>query len=188
MENAENICFQKNDFSGTIFIFKELEKCTFKQCDFSDADLSNTSFSECEFQHCNFSNAKLENTAFKNTKFVNCKMLGLNFSRCSKFLFEVNFSNCIINFSSFYAVKLKNTNFNACIMQEVDFTDADLTNVSFHDCDLQRAIFVETILEKTDFRTALNYSIDPELNRMKKAKFSLPGVLGLLDKYAIEIE
>jgi hypothetical protein len=37
-------------------------------------------------------------------------------------------------------------------------------------------------------RTSFNYSINPELNRIKKAKFSMPAVVGLLDKYDIEIE
>jgi len=36
-------------------------------------------------------------------------------------------------------------------------------------------------------RTAFNYSLNPELNKIKKAKFSLPAVVGLLDKYDIEI-
>jgi hypothetical protein len=44
------------------------------------------------------------------------------------------------------------------------------------------------VLEKTDFRTAYNYSFDPENNRIKKAKFSLAQVVGLLDKYDIHIE
>jgi hypothetical protein len=43
-------------------------------------------------------------------------------------------------------------------------------------------------LEKADFRTAFNYSINPETNRIKKAKFSKEGLNGLLDKYDIEIE
>jgi fluoroquinolone resistance protein len=43
-------------------------------------------------------------------------------------------------------------------------------------------------LEKADLRTAYNYSIDPSINKIKKAKFSLPGVVGLLSKYDIEIE
>jgi hypothetical protein len=33
-----------------------------------------------------------------------------------------------------------------------------------------------------------NYSIDPDLNKIKKARFSTQGIAGLLDKYDIEIE
>jgi hypothetical protein len=37
-------------------------------------------------------------------------------------------------------------------------------------------------------RTSYNYSINPEVNRIKKAKFSTTGIAGLLHKYDIEIE
>jgi hypothetical protein len=50
------------------------------------------------------------------------------------------------------------------------------------------ATFESTIIEKADFRTSFNYSIDPEKNRIKKARFSLAGIAGLLDKYDIEID
>jgi len=33
----------------------------------------------------------------------------------------------------------------------------------------------------------VNYSIDPEKNKIKKARFSTAGIAGLLDKYDIEI-
>ncbi|HSQ45289.1 MAG TPA: pentapeptide repeat-containing protein, partial [Lutibacter sp.] len=71
---------------------------------------------------------------------------------------------------------------------EVDFSETDLSNAVFNNCDLIGSIFKTSILEKTDFRTSYNYSIDPELNRMKKAKFSLQGLPGLLRKYQIEVE
>jgi fluoroquinolone resistance protein len=48
--------------------------------------------------------------------------------------------------------------------------------------------FDRTNLEKADFRTSFNYSISPESNRIKKARFSLSGIAGLLDGYDIEIE
>jgi len=50
------------------------------------------------------------------------------------------------------------------------------------------ATFDKATLEKADFRTAINYSIDPTNNRIKKAKFSLLGVVGLLDKFDISID
>ena len=43
-------------------------------------------------------------------------------------------------------------------------------------------------IEKADFRNSHNYTIDPETNSIKKAKFSLPDVIGLLSKYNIDIE
>jgi uncharacterized protein YjbI with pentapeptide repeats len=64
----------------------------------------------------------------------------------------------------------------------------DFTNASFSECDLRNAIFENTILEKADFRSAINYTLDPEQNRIKGAKFSLQGLPGLLDRYKISIE
>jgi hypothetical protein len=49
-------------------------------------------------------------------------------------------------------------------------------------------VFNQSNLEKVDFRTSKNYAIDPENNRIKRAKFSYPDVLGLLDKYDIETD
>jgi uncharacterized protein YjbI with pentapeptide repeats len=57
----------------------------------------------------------------------------------------------------------------------------------FDNCDFRGAIFDHTNIEKADLRTSYNYSIDPEINRIKKAKFSILGVSGLLNKYDIEI-
>jgi len=113
--------------------------------------------------------------------------LGLHFEDCSDFLFSVSFDNCILNLSSFYKRKLKKIIFKNTSLQEVDFTEADLSLAQFDNCGLRGATFVATILEKADFRNAHNYAIDPELNRIKKAKFSLGGIAGLLNKYDIEI-
>jgi len=73
-------------------------------------------------------------------------------------------------------------------MQETDFTECDLTNAVFDRCDLSRSTFENTILVKADFRTSVHFSIDPATNRLKKARFSLNNLSGLLDRYDIEIE
>jgi uncharacterized protein YjbI with pentapeptide repeats len=73
-------------------------------------------------------------------------------------------------------------------MEEVDLSDSDLSSCLFENCNLNRAVFENTILDKADLRTAYNFSIDPEKNRLKKTKFSLRGTPGLLDKYDIEID
>jgi uncharacterized protein YjbI with pentapeptide repeats len=85
-------------------------------------------------------------------------------------------------------LKLKKTRFKNSDLSEVDFTEADLTNSLFENCDLDGTRFERTILEKADLRSSRNYSIDPEINKIKKAKFSIHDIAGLLDKYDIEIE
>jgi hypothetical protein len=44
------------------------------------------------------------------------------------------------------------------------------------------------VLNGVDFTTATNFSIDPEINRLKKARFSLYGLPGLVEKYEVVIE
>lgn len=115
-------------------------------------------------------------------------MLGLHFSDCNTFIISLDFKDCHLNLSSFFKLKLKRTKFINCSLQEVDFAEADLSASLFSDCDLLGAVFENTGLEKVDFRTSRNYSLDPDLNRIKKAKFSMPGIAGLLDKYDIDVE
>jgi uncharacterized protein YjbI with pentapeptide repeats len=84
-------------------------------------------------------------------------------------------------------MKLKGIQFNNCQLHEVDFTETDLTQASFQASDLTNALFDRTNLENADFRSANNYIIDPDKNKIKKAKFSISGLPGLLFKYGIQI-
>lgn len=166
---------------------KEYDNCTFTDCDLADADLSGITFMDCEFTNSNLSNTRLAETGLKGVRFRNCKLMGMLFIDCSAFLFSVDFADCVLNFSSFYNLKLKKTRFANCNLQEVDFTAADLTEAVMDNCNLAGAKFEQTILEKADLRTAHNYIIDPEQNRIKRAKFSIDGVSGLLEKYQIQL-
>ncbi|MCH5600113.1 pentapeptide repeat-containing protein [Niabella ginsengisoli] len=115
-------------------------------------------------------------------------MLGLRFDKCSEFLFSASFTHCTLNFSSFYKLKIKKTKFQECIIQEVDFSETDLSEAVFDRCDLKDANFDNTILEKADFTTSYHYRIDPDNNKIRKAKFSRDGLAGLLTKYDIQIK
>lgn len=180
-------------YNGINFKEKVLEKgeydnCSFSNCHFSGTDLSDIIFSDCEFRDCDFSMANLANASFRNVSFKNCKLLGLRFDLCNKLLLSFRFEGCVLDFSSFYKLKLKNTLFKECQLHEVEFIETDLTNVRFDQCNLARASFENTQLEGSDFRTAYNFSIDPEINQLKKARFSQAGVAGLLTKYNIIID
>jgi len=183
----EGVSYKKADFTKKPLPAGSYENCIFDGCDFSGTDLSNIKFTDCEFIVCNLSLAKLNNTALRDIKFHECKMLGLLFDNCNKFGFSVSFTNCILNHSSFYQVNIKGAKFIHTQLQEVDFTESDLSGAVFDNCNLDRAIFQHTLLEKSDFSTAYGYAIDPEVNRLKKAKFSKAGLTGLLYKYDLEI-
>ncbi len=106
-------------------------------------------------------------------------MLGIRFDLCDGFGLAIEFTNCQLDHSSFYQVKLINSIFLDCKLTEVDLTEANLSKVNVDNCDFSGAIFERTNLEKANFSTAFNYSIDPENNKMKGASFSMLAVTGL---------
>jgi uncharacterized protein YjbI with pentapeptide repeats len=169
-------------------VSKEYENCQFINCNFSEANLYEVVFTECIFKDCDLSLAMLDYTAFREVKFVGCKMLGLLFDKCNPFGLTFIFENCHLNHSSFYKLKIHQTHFKDCQLQEVDFSETELKGSKFENCNLLNAIFDRTNLMSSDFRTSYNFSIDPEKNLLKKAKFSMSGIGGLLLKYEIEIE
>jgi fluoroquinolone resistance protein len=166
----------------------EYENCVFKQCDLENMDLSGFKFRDCLFRDSNLSLVKLDNTTVSGVTFNSCKMLGLRFDNCNQFDVSFTFDQCQLNHSSFFQVRMKKVIFKDSLLEEVDFTGADMTNAMLDYCNLVGAMFERTILEKADLSTSFNYSIDPENNRLKKAKFSISGISGLLDKYDIIID
>jgi fluoroquinolone resistance protein len=185
---SEDKNFQRIEFTRDLLPFGDYENCTFENCIFSNMDISGMNFIDCEFDSCDFSLARLGNTSFRDVKFKGCKLLGLHFEDCNKTGLYAEFIDCQLDLSSFYRLSLKNIKLRNCSLREVDFTESNLTGLIFDSCELSGAIFKDTILEKADFRTSHNFSIDPEINKIKKAKFSAEGIMGLLDKYDIEIE
>ena len=179
--------FDKVDFTQKPFQKGDYECCKFVGCNFSSIDLSYINFTECEFIDCNLTMVKLTKASFRDANFKGCKMLGLHFESCSDMLLSFSFEGCTLNLSSFYKLKIKKTWFKDCSIQEVDFSESDLSESLFENCDLTRAIYDRSIIEKVDFSTSYGYSINPEKNRIKKAKFSINGIPGLLQQYDIEI-
>lgn len=84
-------------------------------------------------------------------------------------------------------MKLNRATFTYSQLRGVDFSRAIMKNVTLTTCDLLNALFENTNLEKADFSHSINYSIHPELNNLKEAKFTLPEVVGLLDAFKIKI-
>ncbi len=180
--------FNNVDFTKYELIALEYENCSFINCNLYETDLSNLVFIDCSFDNSDLSLAKLTNTAFKSIIFTNCKMLGLHFEDCNPFLISMTFNNCQLNLSCFYQINLTTSAFNNCKLHEVDFNESKLRGNNLKNCDLLGAVFQNTILNKVDFRTSYNFSIDPEINSISGAKFSASGALGLLDKFNIIIE
>jgi fluoroquinolone resistance protein len=179
--------FEKTDYTVTRLPDADFEGCKFANCTFSGINLSGFNFTECVFEGCNLSTAKIIDTTFNDITFKDCKMLGLHFETANAFLFTVHFQDCVLDLSSFYKRNMKKFVFNRCSLREADFIETNLTEAVFTGCDLYQAKFENTILEKADLSKAFNYSIDPTINKLRMARFSLPDALRLLDKYEIII-
>ena len=179
--------FNKIDFSKNPLAIGEYDSCTFINCNFTETHLATFNFIDCEFEACNLSMVSLKNTILNNVIFSNCKMLGVDFSICNPFSFTINCKDYSLNMSSFYTMNLKGSKFDSCVLHKVDFIETNLSKLNFKQCDLKNAIFERSILEETNFYTAINYTIDLEKNKVANAKFSKNGILGLLKKYPIEI-
>jgi fluoroquinolone resistance protein len=179
--------FEDVSYTGKVIKGREFEECTFRKCDFSNSDLSHNKFLQCRFENCNLSMMKLNSTALQDAQFSQCKLLGVNFSECQDFLFSVQFDTCMLDYSIFMGKKMSKTRFIKSSLKEVSFVQAGLADCVFDHSDLNGAIFNGTDLTGANFIKALNYSMDPELNTLKKASFSLDGLPGLLVKYKIKV-
>ncbi len=181
-ESFSGVNFQEKGFEPGNY-----ENCTFENCNFSEVKLGQSNFIECEFTGCNFSMSLPDSTGLRDVFFKDCKMMGFRFDYCSEFLFQVQFEDCAMDYSSFYQLKVPQTTFENCSLKEVDFTGANLTKSKLTNCNLLDAVFDNTLLEHADLTSASNFRIDPENNYIRKAKFSYESLPGLLTKYELDI-
>ena len=187
MEHFQDIVYSNRKFNEEHLETAEYDGCSFMNCDLSAANLSSSRFLDCEFSNCNLSMANLDKTMLSGIKFKASKMFALRFESCNPFTMSFSFEDCQLNLSTFYECKVKKTVFRRSVLHEVDFSGADLTSSVFEECDLRDAKFQQTILRGSDFSSSYNFIIDPELNQVRHARFSLAGLPGLLNKYQIEL-
>ena len=183
----EDKVFEALDHAEKTTTGREFQSCTFKKCDFSNSNFAGNKFVDCVFDGCNLSMLCLQNSFLNNVEFYNCKILGVNFSECQDFLFSVEFDSCILDYASFMGKKMVKTRFAHSSLKEVSFSNTNLNGSVFDDTNLEDAVFNRTDLTSVNFTTAYNYTMDPELNILKKASFSTQGIAGLLVKYGIKI-
>jgi len=167
--------------------FKEFENCTFHFCDFTDCTFQTVTFVDCNFFDCNFKDTKINHVSLRGVWFTKCDFTAVNFAMTDQVIYEFHFKDCLLDYTKFYALKLKKMQFINCSMISVDFMASDLTEVLFDNCNLRRAVFIDTIANKADFSTSYDFTIDPEKNKLKKAIFSTDGLKGLLQKYDIVV-
>jgi len=176
------------DFDNMVFglddiMYRDYERCTFSNCDFTGCDFLGVAFIDCVFNNCNFNEARINYVSLRNAVFNTCSFIAVNFTMCDPLLMQIEFKDCTLDYAKFYTLKIKGTVFTNCSLIAIDFMKTDLTGVIFDNCNLHKSVFVDAIANKADFTTSYNFTIDPEQNKLKKAKFSQAGLKGLLEKY-----
>ncbi|TCN68445.1 pentapeptide repeat-containing protein [Acetobacteroides hydrogenigenes] len=182
-EIFSNVSFAEIGLDGV-----EYDSCRFENCDFSGVSFSGIELIDCHFVNCDFSLVKLDGTGLKNATFTGCKLIGVDFSVASNFLFAVSFADCMLDYSIFLKKNMKGTTFRNSSVKSAMFEECNLSNAILDSCNFANTLFVQNNLQQADFRTSTEYSFDLELNRVKGAKFAYPSALGLFSKYGIEIE
>ncbi len=165
----------------------EFYKCRFESCSFGAYKITGARFESCQFVNCDFSLAIFKETELIDVEFDGCKLIGVDWTLIKNRL-QCEFKNCKLDSSSFYGMPLKVLNMIDCSARDADFEEADLTKADLSGCDLLRAKFNGANLSGVDLRGARSYSIDPNKTKVKKAKFSMPEVLSLLDEFDIIIK
>lgn len=164
----------------------EFEDCKFSECSFIDCEFIRCSFINCHFNDCVFSAIKPTNCRLTELFFTKCKVIGFDWTRSLR-VQDLSFTSCQLNYSNFRMLKLPRLKVIDCEVKEADFFGSDLSEADFSGTDLERTIFSKTNLTKVNFSRCKNYFIDVRSNTVKKAKFSLPEAISLLDSFNIII-
>lgn len=172
-----NCIFENCEFHRDVSI----GACIFKDCKFKNIRFEDVHFSECDFINTEFKNCLhsynfFSDTLFENTKFVDsnemleiyfggCKIVSLDFTNCylSHSRFEDffddspnnwNFTECIVETSSFYLLNLNNTRFLQTILNQNSFNNCTLSSETIHSSSKSTAKEFSSI----DFQTILQSS------------------------------
>ena len=176
---------------------RSIENVKFEYCFFTCCKFDSTTFKKCKFVDCTFKSTSMnltnfDGSTFTETEFNQCNMKGINWTKMS-FPYivlgsPIHFTDCEISYSSFYELNLSSITLINCKAHEVDFRGTNLSNSDLSGTDFLNAQFCSTNLSHSDIRKSINYNISPTENNIRKAKFSLLEVIGLLNFCEIEID
>lgn len=187
-DDYENEAFERISAANSLLNGRTFVSCSFNGCDFSGSDFSSSSFEDCAFNECNLSGAKFTDARMSKIAFRGSKIMGVDFTVANPFAMDVSFDGCVIDSCDFCGMKLKKTPFIKCEITATDFIGTDLTGADFSGAAFRDAGFDKTILVGADFIDARGYAINPASNNVRKAKFSLPDAITLLEIMGIIIK
>jgi fluoroquinolone resistance protein len=192
MAAFEKDSYYRETFAGLALSEETVKGVTFEECRFENCSLISGRLENCRFLNSTFTGCVLSavvpmNSRFDEVTFKDCKVIGIDWTRTTETR-KLRFSDSQLNYSNFRFLALPGLKMERCEVKDADFIEAKLKGASFAKSDLEKTRFFKTDLTEADFRGATNYSIDPGTNTLKKAKFSLPEAIALLESLDIVIE
>lgn len=185
----EDHAFEGLSLPGVEIRAKEFAGCTFTGCSFLEARLKACRFVDCRFVRCDLSLCRVEDCSFTTVEFIDSNMIGVNWTEASwpaLGLFNaIGFERCAISHSSFAGLRLRRVKMIDCVAHDADFAEANLSEAVCVGTDFKDSRFLHTDLGEADFTGAKNYAIAPNLNALRKTRFSLPEAMALL--YGLDI-
>lgn len=191
---SENDYFSKTfnglSVNGNTFSEIEMEDCLFQNCNLSDAVFRKCKFIDCTFIQCNLSNINIAYSKFSDVTFDQCKLIGVDWTKADwprlAFSSPLKFTQCTMNDSSFFGLRMDDMILEYSKAQDVDFRNGSFVNAKFIYTDLANSLFAKSNLKDADFQEATNYNINIFENIITGAKFTRDEAVRLL--YSLDIE
>ena len=163
--------------------------CQFNNCRFEDLTLTNVQLQECSFSHCTIANVTTTFSAGRNLQFEQCNLIGISWGELviDKYSLVIDrLTNSLLKYNNFIGMELPNFSFTTNEILNSNFEDCNFQKAQFNGCELADTQFISDDLRRADFTAAHNYFVDLQTNRIEKASFSFPDVMGLLESLDIK--
>lgn len=180
-QDFRSITVSRLDFTRAPLVGKRFYDVDFIGCNFSNTFLDGTIFENCRFRDSLLSLTSVINTQLIDVTFSECKLNGINFAVTNSFMIDISLDNCVVENSTFAELSLVEGVFTNSRIAECDFIRTNLTGADFGGSDLSGTAFHNCNLSKANFCSATGYRINPTNNIVKRARFSYPEVVSLLD-------
>ncbi len=171
---------------------REYIDCEFYNCNFIDVDFNNCLFKDCKFHNCTMNGIRFKFSVMKNAILDGSDFISINWNTLKGDSIGAEPINtvreCFFKYNNFILMKLNKVKFSSSKFQESLFENCDLIEADFKDTRFESTQFIQCNMEKADFRGAHGYVIDIQSNKLKKAKFSFPEVINLLNSIDIVID
>jgi fluoroquinolone resistance protein len=170
-------------------VSSEFYDCVFLRCRFVGTLFRGCRFANCTFRRCDLSLVQVPESTFSSTRFEDSTVIGVDWTQATwptaGLGDPIGFFNCAISHSTFIGLRLRGIQIRDTVARDVDFREAGLSQADFGGTDLGESMFIHTDLTEADLSRARNYHIDPGLNVLTRARFSLPEAMSLL--YCMDI-